>query len=155
VSAIIDVDDYEHHRGTATLLDGGILPREVTGAMLCDCVLHRVVMKGRSTIIDYGTATQTISPALWDTLIARDHHCRFPGCDRPRWWCDGHHLVWYSNNGETNPDNLVMLCRRHHTLLHKQGWHAKLLPDGTLQVTDPAGRVRTTSPPGTLASSLG
>jgi hypothetical protein len=41
----------------------------------------------------------------------------------------------------------VLLCSRHHHLLHRTGWHAKLLPDATLDVTDPHGRVRTTRPP--------
>jgi hypothetical protein len=41
----------------------------------------------------------------------------------------------------------VMLCSRHHHLLHRPGWHAKLLPDATLEITDPQSRVRATSPP--------
>jgi hypothetical protein len=41
-----------------------------------------------------------------------------------------------------------MLCSRHHHLLHKPGWQAKLLSDGTFQATDPYGRVFTTRPPG-------
>jgi hypothetical protein len=36
---------------------------------------------------------------------------------------------------------------RHHHLLHQQGWHAKLRPDGTFEVTDPYGTVRETLPP--------
>ena len=46
--------------------------------------------------------------------------------------------------------NLVLLCRRHHTLLHKPGWHAKLLPDGQFEVTDPDGGHRSSRPPGVL-----
>ena len=44
-------------------------------------------------------------------------------------------------------DNLVLLCSRHHHVLHQPGWHAKLRPDGTFEVTDPEGRVRGTAPP--------
>jgi hypothetical protein len=43
--------------------------------------------------------------------------------------------------------NLVLLCSRHDHLLHHPHWHAKLLPDATLEVTDPHGQVRTTTPP--------
>jgi hypothetical protein len=43
--------------------------------------------------------------------------------------------------------NLVMLCGRHHHVLHRPGWHAKLLPDTTLHVTNPHGHTRTTGPP--------
>jgi len=43
----------------------------------------------------------------------------------------------------------VEVCSRHHHRLHRPGWHAKLRPDDDFEVTDPEGRVRTTSPPRT------
>ena len=52
--------------------------------------------------------------------------------------------------GPTRLDNLVLLCRRHHTLIHRPGWSDKLLPDGTYEVTDPRGRVWQTRPSGVL-----
>lgn len=47
----------------------------------------------------------------------------------------------------TDTPNLVLLCSRHPHVLHQPGWHAKLLPDATFEVTDPEGIVRATSPP--------
>ncbi len=44
-------------------------------------------------------------------------------------------------------DKLVLVRARHHHRLHQPRWHAKLRPDATLEVTDPAGRVRSTAPP--------
>ena len=41
----------------------------------------------------------------------------------------------------------MLVCARHHKRLHQPGWHAKLRPDATLEVTDPYGRIRTTAPP--------
>ena len=79
--------------------------------------------------------------------MIRDEHCRFPGCDRPSTWCEGHHVEWVTHDGPTEPANLVLLCTRHHHRLHQPGWHSKLRPDGTFEVTDPAGRVRASSPP--------
>ncbi len=114
---------------------------------MCDCALHRVVTSGRSAILDYGVATRTIPAPLWSALVIRDEHCRFPGCDRPSQWCEGHHVVWVTHDGPTELANLVLLCARHHHRLHQPGWHAKLRPDGTFEVTDPNGRVRATSPP--------
>jgi len=43
----------------------------------------------------------------------------------------------------------VLLCSRHHHLLHTPGWHTKLLPDTTLETTNPTGHVRTSHPPAT------
>jgi len=36
--------------------------------------------------------------------------------------CDGHHLVHWINGGPTDLDNLVLLCRRHHRMVHEGGW---------------------------------
>jgi hypothetical protein len=80
-------------------------------------------------------------------LVIRDRHCRFPGCDRPPDWTEAHHVRWITHGGATALDNLVLVCTRHHHLLHTPGWHAKLLPDATLEVTDPDGRTHTSSTP--------
>lgn len=56
------------------------------------------------------------------------------------------HVVWVTQGGPTELAKLVLVCSRHHHVLHQPGWHAKLRPDGTLKVTDPEGLVRSTSP---------
>jgi hypothetical protein len=58
---------------------------------------------------------------------------------------EAHHLRWITHRGRTALDNLVLLSSRHHHHLHSPGWHAKLLPDTTLKVTDPQGH--TSDPP--------
>ena len=115
---------------------------------LCDCKLHRVLRDSRGAILDYGVATQSIPAPLFNTLVIRDRHCRFEGCDRPPTWCEGHHVKWYSHGGPTNVNNLVLLCSRHHHMLHKRGWHAELKPDGEFVVTTPTGLRKSTYPPG-------
>lgn len=145
VNLLVDVEAMSGH-----YVGGAECSREVLERHFCDSAFHRVVTAGRSTVLDLGMATRTVTAALWTALVARDEHCRFPGCDRPASWCDGHHVVWFSNDGPTRIDNLVVLCRRHHRRLHRSGWTAKLLPDATFEVTDPAGRTRTSRPPGAL-----
>ena len=52
------------------------------------------------------------------------------------------------------PRTPVLLCwRHHHDFAHQPAWHLKLLPDATVEVTKPDGRVLTSRPPplGTLA----
>ncbi|MGH7927426.1 MAG: HNH endonuclease signature motif containing protein, partial [Candidatus Binatia bacterium] len=58
-----------------------------------------------------------IKRALW----ARDRGCRFPGCGRTR-FVDAHHIEHWSAGGETSLDNLMLLCTRHHTLVHEGGF---------------------------------
>src|SRR6266566_2063660 len=35
---------------------------------------------------------------------------------------DGHHVVHWIHGGPTDLDNLVLLCRRHHRMVHEGGW---------------------------------
>ncbi|MGH9003011.1 MAG: DUF222 domain-containing protein [Acidimicrobiia bacterium] len=148
LNLIIDLERHLTHPGAgATTPDGTRLDRASVDRLLCDSALHRVLTAGRSTILDYGSATRTIPAPLFNALVIRDRHCRFPGCDRPAHWCEGHHVRFWDHGGPTQLANLVLVCSRHHHLLHRPGWHAKLLPDATLEITDPHGRHRTTSPP--------
>ncbi|MEA2686844.1 MAG: hypothetical protein QOE93_2039 [Actinomycetota bacterium] len=143
---VVDIEALEEGRG-GRIIDGPAIDGTSLSTMLCDSALHRVVTAGRSAILDYGTSTRTIPAPLWSALVIRDEHCRFPGCDRPSTWCEGHHVQWVTHGGPTELNNLVLLCSRHHHRLHEPDWQAKLRPDATFEVTDPRGIVRCTSPP--------
>jgi len=150
VNVIVDAADL-HDGARAELVEQQLpLGRAATTRLLCDCAVHRVVVDreaGRMTILEVAAATRTIPAGVWSALVIRDRHCRFPGCDRPPTWCEGHHVQWVSNNGPTRMDNLVVLCRRHHRVLHhRAGFVAKLEPDGTFHVTYDDGTQRTTYP---------
>ncbi len=150
LNLILDLDRYQALRTAgAASIDGTRLDRTSTDRLLCDTAVHRVLTSGRSAILDYGTTTRTIPAPLYNALVVRDRHCRFPGCDRPAAWCEGHHIHPWHTGGPTQLANLVLLCSRHHHLLHRPRWHTKLLPDTTLEITDPTGHVRTSHPPPT------
>jgi Domain of unknown function (DUF222)/HNH endonuclease len=148
VNLVLDIDRYRALAATgATTTDGTSLDRTTVQRLLCDAALHRVLTQGRSAIVDYGNATRTIPAPLFNALVVRDRRCRFPGCDRPAAWGEGHHVRPWVHGGPTQLANLVLVCSRHHHLLHRPRWNAKLLPDATLEVTDPQGQVRSTTPP--------
>ncbi|MBV8445406.1 MAG: HNH endonuclease, partial [Candidatus Dormibacteraeota bacterium] len=63
----------------------------------------------------------------------------FPGCDRPHEWCDAHHRVHWADGGKTELSNLLSLCRRHHRVVHEEGWSISL-DDGVVVVTPPPQR---------------
>jgi hypothetical protein len=147
LNVITTLPDLER-RGPGRLVDGTIVDATTIQRLACDAGVHRVITDGRSSILDYGTTTRTIPAPLYNALVVRDRHCRFPGCDRPPNWTEAHHVRWFTRGGATTLHNLVLACSRHHHLLHTPGWDAKLLPDNTLEVTDPQGRVHTSHPPG-------
>ncbi len=98
---------------------------EVVRRIACDCAMTRVLLDGRSEPINVGRCTRTFPPAMMRALAVRDKHCRFPGCDRPPAWCDGHHLIHWIDGGETSVANGCLLCRRHHRFVHELGWELR------------------------------
>src|SRR5262245_31412049 len=87
INLVLDIDRYQSLTPAgASTLDGTPLDHKTVDRMLCDAALHRVLVHGRSTILDYGTATRTIPAPLYNALVLRDRHCRFPeevgACDR-------------------------------------------------------------------------
>ncbi len=146
INVVID-EDALRHGAPGRSLHGTPLPGLVLRKIACDANIHRVITDGRSSILDYGRSTRTIPPAVYTSLVLRDFGCRFPGCDRPGEWCEGHHIIHWEDGGRTDLSNLVLLCSKHHHQVHLKGWHIKLRPDGALEVTRPDGTTRTSDPP--------
>ena len=91
------------------------------GRIACDSTISRVLLAD-SMVIDVGRATRVVSAPTRRALRARDHGCRWPGCDRQVNWSTPHHIVAWSRGGPTKLPNLVLLCYFHHRLVHEGGW---------------------------------
>ena len=74
-------------------------------------------------------------------LELRDGGCTFPGCRTKAGWTDAHHVVSWPV-GLTELANLVLLCRRHHKGIHRDGWTVTLTADGWTRWTSPSGATR-------------
>lgn len=71
--------------------------------------------------------TRRVPRRLRRLLIARDRQCRFPGCEARR-GLDAHHIVHVVDGGQTELENLVLLCSFHHHWVHRYGW--QIIHDG-------------------------
>jgi hypothetical protein len=96
----------------------GVVPGDTALRIACDASLSMITIDRDDRVLDISGATRTLPPRLHRALVVRDRGCRFPGCDRPPEWTDAHHLQHWARGGMTKPDNLVLLCRRHHRLVH-------------------------------------
>ena len=135
--------------GCAVTANGRMLDSWATDAFMCDCVLHRVLRTSAGKVLDYGRSYHSVPPRLWKAVAIRDRGCRFPGCNRKKAWTDAHHITWWRRHGDTKLDNLLLLCQRHHHLVHKHDWHINLDADtGRATFTLPNGRILTSEPPG-------
>lgn len=119
----------------------GPVPIATGRRLACDASVMRVVMAGRSVPLDVGRRTPVVSAALRRAVIARDRYCRFPGCDRRPSWCDVHHVVPWAEGGPTALHNLMLLCRRHHRVVHPPGKFRLALEDGSPVFRRPDGSV--------------
>ena len=79
-----------------------------------------------------------VQPALRRVLEARDRGCRFPGCSHER-WLDAHHVVHWADGGETSLENTLLLCGRHHRLLHEGGFAIRADANGEWQFQNAKG----------------
>lgn len=98
---------------------GSILTVSTIRQLACDSSVSRIVWNAESEIIDVGRKTRVIPAATRRALIARDRRCIMPGCGRNPRWCDAHHIKHWADGGTTDLDNLCLLCRYHHTMVHQ------------------------------------
>ncbi|MDI9916733.1 HNH endonuclease signature motif containing protein [Rhodococcus sp. IEGM 1379] len=130
-----------------------------TRMLACDCMLSTVLLDENGAPLDVSPLKRVVSAAQRTALIARDEGCAFPSCDAVPAWCDAHHIKGWSKGGLTVMDNLTLLCRAHHTLIHRQAgfagrWEIKMGSDRKPWFIPPAGvdperwPRRSTLPPG-------
>jgi hypothetical protein len=124
---------------TAELDRAGPVSIDTARRLACDASVVRIVLGAPSQPLDVGRRTAVVPAALRRAVIVRDRTCRFPGCDRPHDWCDAHHIVHWADGGHTALANLVLLCRRHHGLVHARGGFGLTLEDGRPTFRRPDG----------------
>jgi hypothetical protein len=123
VTVLADLAALQRDAGTTCESDQmGVLHPETMRRIICDSGVSRVVTRGDSEPLDIGRRTRTVPPSLRRAVVVRDRGCRFPGCDRPHQWCDAHHVRHWVQGGATALDNLILLCRHHHRLVHEGGF---------------------------------
>jgi hypothetical protein len=127
--------------GGAEFAHTGAVAPPVARRLACDASVARVVLSGSSEPLDVGRRTPVVPPAMRRAVVVRDRGCRFPGCDRPQGWCDAHHVRHWADGGPTSLANLVLLCRRHHRLVHARGGFTLALEGGRAVFRRPDGSV--------------
>ncbi|WP_238412420.1 HNH endonuclease signature motif containing protein [Saccharothrix deserti] len=126
ISITIDLDTLRRGVGHAVLDGDHYLSAAQTRRLACDAKIIPAVMGGDSEVLDLGRTKRTVSVAQRKALHTRDRGCAFPGCPRPPKWCDAHHVKHWADCGDTDLDNLVLLCRTHHSLIHHSRWQISM-----------------------------
>jgi hypothetical protein len=98
------------------------LPRKVLSRLGCDALIRPLLRDDSGSPLALGRRQRVPTPRLRDAVYARDQGiCQYPGCDRTR-WLQVHHLrAWFADGGDTDLENLTLLCSRHHRSIHEEG----------------------------------
>ena len=110
---------------------------EAVERLACDCGVTRILLGSDSMVIDVGREKRVISPAQRKALNVRDKGCRWPGCDRPATWTEGHHLDHWLRGGLSDLGNFVLLCHRHHWMAHEGKWQVVKTDEGQILAIPP------------------
>lgn len=119
-------------RGAGLTPAGEVLTAETVRRLACDAQVVPVVLGSRGEILDQGQAVRLFNRAQVRHLWLRDQHCTFPGCSKPAAWTDAHHLVHWADGGASETRNAALLCRAHHTVVHRDRYAGHVVdgPDG-------------------------
>ncbi|MEX0706754.1 MAG: DUF222 domain-containing protein [Woeseia sp.] len=122
----------------AHLEHGPHVSAETARRVACDSGIVKLAESGDGVPLSIGRKTRAIPPAIRRALTARDVGCRFPGCTNTR-FVDGHHVKHWADGGETSLENLVLLCRHHHRLVHEGGFRCEHGDNGHVLFHAPSG----------------
>ena len=119
-------------------------PRKLHGVWLVIALLCTGMMMKKANRSISGVKHALFPRQIGRALKRRDGGCRFLGCSCTR-FVDAHHIQHWADGGETSMNNLVLLCRKHHRLVHEEGFGLNRGADGAFNFTLPDG---TLIPPG-------
>ena len=150
---IADFDVIKQQLANPRLADGSAIPIVELHRLALEANLLPSIFDTKAQDMWLGRKQRTASEAQRVALIARDQHCI--GCKANPLWCRAHHIIWWSKNGPTDVDNLVLVCDDCHHKIHDHGWQVykhpktgkyKLKPPNPTGTTkqNPAGNTSTT-----------
>jgi hypothetical protein len=121
------------------VLGAGPLEPRTAERLACTGKVSLAITAAGGEILHLGRSRRLASRAQRRALRLRDVTCVFPGCHQTK-HLDAHHLTPWSEGGVTDLDQLALLCRRHHVMVHEGGLRL------VRAAADPAG----STPPGAV-----
>ena len=130
-----------HDHGICETAAGIPLPVETARRLCCDAEVTLATLDANGVVRDLGRSQRTLNRAQRRELRAMHRTCVGRGCEVPFDQCQIHHVVFWRNDGNTNIDNLVPVCARHHHLAHEGGWTLTMTPERVITWTRPDGTI--------------
>jgi Domain of unknown function (DUF222) len=155
MSVLIDAQtllDGEHPK---SVIDCGLpidLPIETLRRWACVAEITPIIVGADGVSLHLGRTTRLANRDQRRALRAMYRGCAIPGCTVAFSHCNIHHVRWVHHHlGETDIDNLLPVCHKHHHLVHEGGWKLELDARRNLTITYPDGSIMVTGPPSAWA----
>ena len=132
-----DYDAIEGRLKNAGLIDGTPFELDELRRLACEAQIVPMIFAADGQPLYMGRAQRAVTKAQKLALYRRDRGC--VGCGLRPHSCDAHHIQPWDHDGPTDMDNLVLLCPRCHTKVHKLGH--------TVEHDPQSGRYRLLPPP--------
>jgi len=98
------------------------VPIETVKRLCCDGKVVVMTETKDGEPLSIGRKSRVVPKGIERAVRARDKNtCRFPGCFNKR-FVDIHHIEHWANGGETAVEQLMLLCSKHHTMVHEGGF---------------------------------
>jgi hypothetical protein len=150
VVAHVPLTSLTDESGRQTSLAGelehvGLIDGETVQRIACDATIAIGVDDDVGHTMYEGRARRFPSDAQRREVKRRDRHCRFPGCTNMT-FTNVHHIVAWKPGGRTDLPNLVLLCKHHHGVVHRNGWTMSGDANEELTIIAPTGGVMVSRP---------
>lgn len=146
VIVTLTLEDLLDRLGYGSTSDGALIPVPEVLRMATEAELIPAVLSRSGAVLSLGRSRRIASATQTQALIARDHGCSFPGCDRAAEWCERHHIKDWVDGGLTDLDNLTLLCRYHHHNFAGRGWRCRINVEGVPEWVPPRWIDRSQTP---------
>ncbi|MXY74361.1 MAG: DUF222 domain-containing protein, partial [Acidimicrobiia bacterium] len=140
---IADYDVISRELRNCRLGDGTPIPAEKVRDLACRSEILPAVFRGASQPMDMGRSRRAASPAQRIALVARDKAC--VGCGANANWCQAHHIIPWAVQGNTDIDDMCLLCSRCHHKVHDERWQVRRKPTGAYHLKPPLDHDRRSS----------
>jgi hypothetical protein len=99
---------------------------ETIERLTCTGTTTVITVSGDGQPLNLGREQRLFTRHQKIALATRDGGCIFPDCQRPPSWTEAHHIDhWHRDQGKTNIEDGVLLCRHHHLLVHNNHWEVR------------------------------
>ena len=145
ITAERGVIDGTNPNGKVEIIGVGPVPRQILQTLTPDTELAGMIFDRQGRALWLGRNQRLGNAAQRLAVAVRDGGCF--ECGAPMHRCELHHMKeWHRDNGPTNIDNLVAVCRHHHNWLETENLVVRRTPNG-YQTQHRAGRPANAKPP--------